>query len=236
MGFAKSLQEILRGRVAKGYKYKSYPAYALTLADAEKFGALAGKFGIPPEWLANLVNYESAGTFNPAIRNSIGATGLIQFLPSTAQKLGTTTAQLATMSFQQQLTYVEKYLTSFLQSLGVKRGVFDKATGKVTKKFTQTDLFMMIFYPDAVGKPGYLFPAAVSLANAGIKQPLDYAKKALSAATTPFRQAVDYAKEVAGKTASYTKRHWLPITVTLVSITGITLLCYRYRKQLGFVK
>lgn len=234
--FANSLYNIIRTRVQKGYKYNGYPVYNLSLTDAVRFENLAVKYGFPPEWLANLVNFESGGTFNPAIKNSIGATGLIQFLPSTAAGLGVTTAQLAVMNFAAQLSYVDKYLSKFFNSLGISRGIFDKKKAKVTSKFTQTDLFMMIFYPEAVGKPGFIFPAAVTKANSGIKIPIEYAKKALNAATTPFRNALEYIKAGSQKTIQYTRKHWVPVAITIAGIGSLIYLGYRYRTQLGFVK
>lgn len=61
-----------------------------------------------PDDLMALMYSESR--LNPKIQNSIGATGLIQFMPSTAKDLGTTTAKLKSMSAEKQLDYVEKYL------------------------------------------------------------------------------------------------------------------------------
>lgn len=234
--FANSLYNIIRVRVQKGYKYNGVPVYNLSLTDAVRFENLAVKYGFPAEWLANLVNFESGGTFNPAIKNSIGATGLIQFLPSTATGLGVSTAQLASMNFATQLSYVDKYLLKFFNGLGAARGIFDKKKAKVTSKFTQTDLFMIIFYPDAVGKPGFVFPPSVTSANSGIRIPVEYAKKALNAATTPFRDVFESLKAGSQKTVQYTRRHWVPVAVTLASIGGLIYLGYRYRKQLGFVK
>ena len=67
--------------------------------------------GIPPGELASLMGFESSWTWSPSVRNpSGGATGLIQFMPSTAKMLGTTTDQLAAMSAVQQLDYVKAYL------------------------------------------------------------------------------------------------------------------------------
>ncbi len=234
--FANSFYNIIRARIQKGYKYNGYPVYNLSLADAVRFENLAVKYGFPAEWLANLVNFESGGTFNPAIKNSIGATGLIQFLPSTATGLGVTVAQLAAMNFATQLGYVDKYLSRFFNGIGASRGIFDKKKAKVTSRFTQTDLFMIIFYPDAVGKPGFVFPASVTKANSGIRMPVEYAKKALNAASTPFRNALEYIRAGSQKTVQYTKRHWVPVVITIAGISGVIYLGYRYRVQLGFVK
>jgi peptidoglycan hydrolase-like protein with peptidoglycan-binding domain len=72
--------------------------------------AMAGRLGAKPEHILAAMSFETGGTFDPKITNSIGATGLIQFLPSTAEELGTTTGQLRNMSAVEQLPFVEKYL------------------------------------------------------------------------------------------------------------------------------
>lgn len=68
----------------------------------------ASNLGIPAQWLADVMNGESR--FQKDIGNSIGATGLIQFIPETAAALGTSTEALARMTYAQQMVYVEKYL------------------------------------------------------------------------------------------------------------------------------
>ena len=64
-----------------------------------------------------------------------GATGLIQFMPSTAIGLGTTTAALAAMTAEDQLEYVERYFKPYRNRLN-----------------TLEDLYMAILWPIAVGK------------------------------------------------------------------------------------
>ena len=83
---------------------------------------------------------ESAGTMDPGIVNSIGATGLIQFIPTTAIALGTTTAALAQLSRVDQMDYVLKYFNYF------------KFTTKAPTPKLQ-DLYLCVFWPAAVGKP-----------------------------------------------------------------------------------
>ena len=64
-----------------------------------------------------------------------GNCGLIQFMPSTAKGLGTSTAELAKMTAEEQLDYVYKYFLPYkgrLKNLG--------------------DIYMAILYPRAVGK------------------------------------------------------------------------------------
>jgi tape measure domain-containing protein len=79
----------------------------------------ATKRGIDPDQLLNVMAVETAGTFNPKARNPTSdASGLIQFLPSTAQGLGTTTAAIRSMSGVEQLDYVFKYLDKMIRQFG----------------------------------------------------------------------------------------------------------------------
>ena len=63
---------------------------------------------------------ETAKTFDSSKRNSIGAVGLIQFMPDTAKLLGTTTAKLRAMSAVEQLDYVEKHLVNCKRDAGYR--------------------------------------------------------------------------------------------------------------------
>jgi uncharacterized protein (DUF2345 family) len=82
--------------------------------------------------------FETGRTFNPGIQNSIGATGLIQFIRPTAIGLGTTTDQLRTMTRVEQMDWVLKYF---------KAGPIRKLSN-----VTLEDLYMAILWPAAVGK------------------------------------------------------------------------------------
>ena len=92
--------------------------------------------GINSADLLTAISFETVGTFRPDIKNpGSTATGLIQFLESTAKGLGTTTAELAQMDRTQQMEYVEKYLRPFkgrMKNLG--------------------DVYMAIHWPGGVGK------------------------------------------------------------------------------------
>jgi hypothetical protein len=92
--------------------------------------------GVKPEWLMFLMWFETGHTLNHKIQNSIGATGLIQFMPKTAIGLGTTVDKLKTMSNVEQMNYVQKYLARF--------------KGKYKD---WVDLYCAIFWPVAVGQP-----------------------------------------------------------------------------------
>jgi len=79
---------------------------------AKSIQSVANRLGINPNDLAQIISFETGGTFDPAQKNLAGgsARGLIQFMPSTAKGLGTTTEALAAMTFDEQMVYVEKYL------------------------------------------------------------------------------------------------------------------------------
>ncbi len=211
-GFVDNLYNIIQARVAKGYSFRGTPVYNLTKDDIREIERVAAELNYPPEWLANLINFESGGTFNPAIQNSIGATGLIQFLPSTAREMGTTTDALKKMTFKQQMEYVRRHISKFA-----------KKRAAMGDKFSQTDLFMMIFYPVAVGKRDYQFPANVQKANNGIKTPLDYTKFAISASTAPFKNIPEYVKD-AMQYASNNKGKVLGGMVVIVALTTLAIM------------
>jgi len=82
---------------------------------------VAKNLNIPPQWLADVIAYESSGTFSTSITNPWGYTGLIQFGSAAAQDLGTTQAALARMSATQQMVYVEKYLRLQMRYAGVSQ-------------------------------------------------------------------------------------------------------------------
>lgn len=99
----------------------------------------AENIGCNVDYLATIIAFESAGSFSAAKKNAAGsgATGLIQFMPATAKRLGTTTAALALMSATAQLAYVEKYFLGF---------------GKGRLK-TLEDMYMAVLWPVGIGKP-----------------------------------------------------------------------------------
>lgn len=80
------------------------------LTDAELTAAMrAAERGlIPLDCLATIISRESG--WDPSSTNDdSGATGLIQFIPSTAEALGTSTRALRRMSVVRQLDYVAKF-------------------------------------------------------------------------------------------------------------------------------
>lgn len=99
---------------------------------------IESQLGIDADNLMAAMAFESGGTFRANIRNAAGsgAVGLIQFMPSTARALGTTSEKLAAMTPEDQLNYVFKY--------------FKPYKGRLR---TLSDVYMAILWPRAVGKP-----------------------------------------------------------------------------------
>lgn len=61
----------------------------LTPIQVTALNATAAALGVQPSWLAAVINFETAGTWDPQIRNPLSsARGLIQFLDATAKGLG----------------------------------------------------------------------------------------------------------------------------------------------------
>ena len=105
-------------------------------AFVEAVRAVSANNGIEPEWLMRAIAFETGHSYDPGIQNGYSrATGLIQFIPSTAKGLGTSVEELARMSRDEQMVWVDKYLKPY--------------KGKI-KNFG--DLYMAIHYPKAVGK------------------------------------------------------------------------------------
>lgn len=88
-----------------------------------------------PDTLTNIIAFESGG--NPqAVNRASGASGLNQFMPGTARRLGTTHQQIRRMPFKQQLGLVDRY--------------FQRFRGRIQ---TKPDAYMAVLYPAAIGKP-----------------------------------------------------------------------------------
>ncbi len=103
-----------------------------------KVVAIAKGLSIDPNWLMAVMAFETGETFSPGVVNGAGskAIGLIQFVPSTAAGLGTTTQRLARMSAVEQLDWVEKY--------------YQKVPGTIRNL---GDSYMAVFWQPGIGKP-----------------------------------------------------------------------------------
>jgi hypothetical protein len=106
------------------------PAFKVKLIE------IAQNIGVDPNYLISAIAFETGETFSPSIANASGATGLIQFTPATAAELGTRTADLAAMTAEDQMDYVEKYFNPYRNMLE-----------------TIEDVYMAILWPAAIAKP-----------------------------------------------------------------------------------
>lgn len=101
-----------------------------------KANSVAANLQVDIDHLMAIMAFETGESFSPSIRNpASNAIGLIQFLPSTATNLGTSTEALSRMSAVEQLAYVEQYFLPYkgtLQSL--------------------EDAYMAVLWPKAIGK------------------------------------------------------------------------------------
>ncbi|MEH3107967.1 MAG: N-acetylmuramoyl-L-alanine amidase [Sphingomonas fennica] len=96
------------------------------------------EIGMAPDHLMACMAFETGATFSPSLANKAGsgAVGLIQFMPTTAVALGTSSEALAAMTAEEQLLFVRRYF------LGQK--------GRLK---TLGDVYMAILWPAAIGKP-----------------------------------------------------------------------------------
>jgi hypothetical protein len=101
-----------------------------------KLREIAQRQNLEPNWYMAVMAFETGRTFSPSAKNpQSGATGLIQFLPSTAVNMGTSTQALANMTAVQQLDWVEKY--------------FQPYVGRIRNI---DDMYMAVFWPAGIGK------------------------------------------------------------------------------------
>ena len=128
-----------RARTSQGDRVLAVNLPEDVAADSDflsKVNTVAGNVGVSEEDLLRVIQFETGGSFAADQKASTSsAIGLIQFMPSTATDLGTTSKDLALLSRVEQMDFVEKYLTRFkgrMQDFG--------------------DLYMAVHFPAAVGK------------------------------------------------------------------------------------
>lgn len=109
----------------------------------EKVNNICNELKIEANWLMFVMWFESK--LNPQAVNPIsGAQGLIQFMPSTARALGTTTDVLKRMNNVRQLDYVLAYLRPY--------------KGKMKRWI---DVYLAVFYPKAMGNPNFVITSDI---------------------------------------------------------------------------
>lgn len=112
----------------------------ITPAFLQEVEAMAERLGTHPEYLLAAMSFES--NLRPdAVNATSGATGLIQFMDSTAAGLGTSTEALRGMSAMDQLKYVEKYLEPFKGQLNSMEAVYTSILSGSPKADPDTVLF-----------------------------------------------------------------------------------------------
>ena len=129
----------------------------------EKVKTIASMLRVAPEWLMAIMYAESK--FNAAVYNykGSGAVGLIQFMPTTALEMNTTSEALSRLNPIDQLDYVYRYL----QTVRERYGEFDSLT----------DLYLAVLYPKALGQDYcytlYAAPSQSYRQNSGLDEDKD---------------------------------------------------------------
>lgn len=144
-------------------------AYGIRPTLAREIVNVARDVGTEPYFLADLIYYETARKFTSDVANEeSGATGLIQFTETTAERLNTTLPELAAMSEETQMAWVQLYLER------VASGTWPDDRRPMPLN-TQQRLYMSVFYPEARDWPlSTKFPAKVQKQNPGIVTVNDY--------------------------------------------------------------
>lgn len=119
---------------------KCRPRVKLDQAFLNKVKEISARLGCNYKDLLAIM-YSESGLNHQAVNKNGGATGLIQFMPSTAKGLGTTTEELRNMSAVEQLDYVEKFLQRAKNNSALK----NKA------QLSAGDLYALVFLPGRAG-------------------------------------------------------------------------------------
>lgn len=149
---------------------------------------IAAQLGTHPNYLMTVMAFETKVSFRADILNEAGsgAVGLLQFLRSTARTLGTSTAALAGMTPEQQLSYVYRYLSPY--------------AGRVS---SLEELYTAVYKPAALGLPLsavlQFAPTEAYILNRGLDANRDgrITKAELAAAVVSLyrREAVRYQRK-----------------------------------------
>jgi len=124
---------------------------------------VARQIGTRAEWLDALINFETAGTYDPQIKNPhSSARGLIQFIDSTAR---------SEFGVSDSLALVQKYPDFKSQMYNAVLPYLKKYAPYPTKQ----KLYMAVFYPAYMNRPpSTVFPESVRKVNPGISTVQDY--------------------------------------------------------------
>lgn len=116
----------------------------LSKANLSALYKAAKQIGVPVDWIATVMAFETGGTFSPSVLNKAGsgAFGLIQFMPSTAQALLKTATREEAVKKGMSMTFAEQ-----LQKMVVP--YFASYKGKLNSLH---DVYLAVFYPAAMNK------------------------------------------------------------------------------------
>lgn len=150
---------------------------------------ISAKLGINnPDSLMAVMQSES-NIDETAVNSKTGATGLIQFMPSTAAGLGTSVEALRKMSNVEQLDYVYRYFKPYAGRLN-----------------SATDLYTVVFFPVALGKSDdyILQTSRISADTIARQNPIFDLDKNKVITYGEFKQAV--LKRIPSETVAYLKK------------------------------
>jgi hypothetical protein len=134
-----------------------------------------------PQWLSDLINFETAGTYDPKIKNFAGssAKGLIQFMDSTAKDLGFSSSQQLVNQypdFNSQLKgpvydYLKRY-SPYNREFELYMAVFFPAAMRYNADTSFSQIFQKVY-----GNNWQTRYKSFERYNPGIKTPQDYVDK-----------------------------------------------------------
>lgn len=141
----------------------------LSPSDLSALKEVAAALQVNAPSLLNLIRFETAGTFDPKIKNpTSSARGLIQFMDLTAKGLG----------YPDSLSLVNENPTFEKQMRGPVTQFLKARLKNYAPPHDDQRLFMAVFYPAYMSVPvNKAFPDSVQRANPGIKTPGDYISK-----------------------------------------------------------
>ena len=190
-GFNNGINEVIN-RTSDGIKKW---AKAIENAGGEEFlkavEAMAKRLKIDPNKMMNVMAFESG--IDPSKKNpNSSATGLIQFMNSTAADLGTTTDKLKGMDAIGQLKYVEEYFKQFKKMADTQEAVYTAVLAG--RPASSPDSVLFSKGGKSTGR-AYTANAALDADKSGT---ITAAEAAAKAYKQGFLSAGDGAKETAG--------------------------------------
>lgn len=114
VGVAKAVQGEVKGVASNSSLSQNYSSKKFTPDKAKTIKEVAARIGVNPNDLASVISFETAGSFSPSIKNpKSSATGLIQFMKGSGgtkgKYYGMSREKFASLSFSEQMKYVERY-------------------------------------------------------------------------------------------------------------------------------